>query len=305
MPEQIAAADVDGLPLEGIEYGRATVGEATYEVGTIGSGPPALLLHGFPETHYCWHRVAGELARSFTVVVSDIRGYGTSTGPAGGRLGEGYDKRTMAADLVAIMRALGHVRFAVVGHDRGGRVAYRMALDHPATVTRLAVLNIVPTVDQFERMAEGAALEYYPWFFLAQPPPFAETLINASADYFLTETLDSWSDDPAAIIPAARAHYQRAFTPATVAAMCADYRASFHLDRALDAADREAGRRIECPVLVHWGASEDSMSAGEGPIEVWRSWADTVEGDPVRSGHFLPEEAAEDLALSLARFLAV
>jgi haloacetate dehalogenase len=272
--------------------------------GTAGSGPPVLLLHGFPETHYCWHDVAGRLAGDQTVVVADLRGYGASIAPAGGELGEGYDKRTMAADLVAVMRALGHERFAVAGHDRGGRVAYRMALDHANAVTGLGVLNIVPTLDQFERMAEGAALEYYPWFFLAQPPPFAETLVNGSAEYFLTETLDSWSADPAAITGAARSHYLRAFTPATVAAMCSDYRAAFHLDRVLDAEDREAGRKIECPVLVHWGASEDSMSEGEGPIEAWRNWADAVEGGPLVSGHFLPEEAAAELSVSLARFLS-
>lgn len=296
--------EVDGLPLDGIEYSRVTVGEATYEVGAVGSGPPVLLLHGFPETHYCWHRVAAELAGDLTVVVTDLRGYGASVGPRGGELGEGYDKRTMAAELVAVMGALGHQRFSVVGHDRGGRVAYRMALDHPDAVARLGVLNIVPTVDQFERMAEGAALEYYPWFFLAQPPPFAETLINAAADYFLTETLDSWSADPAAITAAARAHYRRAFEPATVAAMCADYRAAFHFDRGLDAADRDAGRRIECPVLVHWGASEDSMSEGEGPIATWRTWAETIEGGPLKSGHFIAEEAATELSASLARFLS-
>jgi haloacetate dehalogenase len=302
--ETLSKDEVDGLPLEAIEYSRVTVDEASYEVGFLGSGPPVLLLHGFPETHQCWHQVADRLSHDCTVVVTDLRGYGASRAPAGGGSGEGFDKRTMAADLVTVMRAFGHERFAVVGHDRGGRVAYRMALDHSEVVTRVGVLNIVPTVDQFDRMAEGAALEYYPWFFLAQPAPFAETLINASAEYFLTHTLDSWSADPAAITPAARAHYLRAFTPATVAAMCADYRAAFHLDRVLDAADREADRRIECPVLVHWGAGEDVMSDGESPIDTWRAWADAVEGGPLVSGHFIPEEAAAELSRSLAGFLA-
>jgi haloacetate dehalogenase len=164
------------------------------------------------------------------------------------------------------------------------------------------VLNIVPTVDQFERMMAEAALEYYPWFFLAQPAPFAERLVGASAEYFLTHTLDSWCETPGAITPAARADYLRAFTPRTIAAICADYRAAFHLDRPLDADDRAAGHRIGCPVLVHWGAEEDGMS--DGPLAVWRGWADRVDGGPLPSGHFLPEEVPEELVASLLPFLA-
>src|SRR6185436_19436476 len=151
--------------------------------GVAGSGPAVLLLHGFPQTHYCWHAVAPALAARNTVVVCDLKGYGESRSAPGGPLGEGYDKRTMAAELREVMARIGHARFSVVGHDRGGRVAYRMALDHPDAVERLAVLNIVPTVDQFERMAQGAALDYWPWFFLAQPPPFAERVIAASSEY--------------------------------------------------------------------------------------------------------------------------
>jgi haloacetate dehalogenase len=176
-----------------------------------------------------------------------------------------------------------------------------MALDHPATVERLGVLNIVPTVEQFERMAADAALDYYPWFLLAQPAPFAERLIGASAEYFLRHVLTSWIATPDAISADATERYVRAFTPEAIAGMCADYRASFHLDRPLDADDREHGRTIGCPVLVHWGA-EEGFSA-DGPLEVWRRWAGSVAGGPLPSGHFIPEEAPEPLGASLQGFL--
>jgi haloacetate dehalogenase len=199
-----------------------------------------------------------------------------------------------------VMARLGHRRFAVVGHDRGGRVAYRMALDHPDTVDRLAVVNIVPTVEQFERMAVDAALDYWPWYLLAQPAPFGERLISASAEYVLHEILTTWTARPDAIAPDAVERYRRAFTPEVISAMCADFRASFHIDRVTDAQDREAGRRIGCPVLVHWGAQDMS----DGPLAVWRRWADSVEGGPLPSGHFIPEEAPEPLLESLTSFLA-
>jgi haloacetate dehalogenase len=258
-----------------------------------------LLLHGFPQTHHCWHRVAPELATRHTVVVCDLKGYGESRSAPGGPLGEGYSKREMAAELVELMAQLGFERFAVVGHDRGGRVAYRMPLDDPAAVERLGVLNIVPTVDQFDRMAAEPALDYYPWLLLAQPPPFAERLVAASAEYFLRHTLDSWAATPSAI---PTEPYLEAFTPEAIAAMCADYRAAFHLDRPTDAEDRRAGRTIDCPVLVHWGAEEGF--AEDGPLAVWRRWAAVVEGGPLPSGHFIPEEAPGELLALLEPFLA-
>jgi haloacetate dehalogenase len=173
-----------GIP--GFDYKPVAVGPTGYTPGIAGTGGPVLLLHGFPQTHYCWHRVAPLLAERNTVVVCDLKGYGESRSAPGGPLGEGYSKREMAAELVELMARLGFERFSVVGHDRGGRVAYRMALDHPPAIERLGVLNIVPTVDQFERMAADAAIEYYPWFFLAQPPPFAERLVTASASTSFT-----------------------------------------------------------------------------------------------------------------------
>ena len=289
-----------GIPVFG--YTTVEVGPTAYRPGVAGSGPAVLLLHGFPQTHYCWHAVAPALADRNTVVVCDLKGYGESRSAPGGPLGEGYDKRTMAAELREVMARIGHARFSVVGHDRGGRVAYRMALDHPDAVERLCVLNIVPTVDQFERMAAEAALDYFPWYLLAQPAPFAERVVSASAEYVVRHLLESWAATPGAITPEAADRYARAFTAEAISGICAEFRAAFHLDRAMDAADREAGARIGCPVLVHWGAEEGSMS--DGPLLVWRRWADAVEGGPLASGHFVPEEAAGALAASLERFLA-
>jgi haloacetate dehalogenase len=199
------------------------------------------------------------------------------------------------------MAALGHERFAVVGHDRGGRVAYRMALDRPDAVERLAVLNIVPTVEQFERMAPEAALDYWPWFLMAQPEPFAERLVGPNAEFVVRHILETWVAQPGAISPEAAERYVRAFTPEAIGGIAADFRAAFHLDRAMDAEDRERGATIRCPVLVHWGAAEGAMSAG--PLAVWRRWAEHVEGGPLPSGHFIPEEAPDELAASLRRFL--
>jgi len=289
-----------GIP--GFGYTTVEVGPTAYRPGVAGSGPAVLLLHGFPQTHYCWHAVAPALADRNTVVVCDLKGYGESRSAPGGPLGEGYDKRTMADELREVMARIGHARFSVVGHDRGGRVAYRMALDHPDAVERLCVLNIVPTVDQFERMAAEAALDYFPWYLLAQPAPFAERVVSASAEYVVRHLLESWAATPGAITPEAADRYARAFTAEAISGICAEFRAAFHLDRAMDAADREAGARIGCPVLVHWGAEEGSMS--DGPLLVWRRWADAVEGGPLASGHFVPEEAAGALAASLERFLA-
>jgi haloacetate dehalogenase len=254
-----------------------------------------LLLHGFPQTHHCWRRVAPALQQRHTVVVADLKGYGESRSAPGGPLGEGYSKREMAAELVELMARLGFERFSVVGHDRGARVAYRMALDHLDRIERLAVLNIVPTAEQFERMAAEASLDFLPWYLLAQPPPFAERLIAASAEYFLSHTLESWSATPGAVPLAPYLEHFEAAIPG----MCADYRAAFHVDRAHDRADRDAGRRIGCPVLVHWGAED----MGDGILDVWRAWADDVRGGPLPAGHFVPEEAAEPLAASLKEFL--
>jgi haloacetate dehalogenase len=287
--------------MEGFDYMGIEAGPTSYRPGVAGEGPPVLLLHGFPETHYCWHRVAPGLAEDHTVVVCDLKGYGESRSKPGGELGEGYSNRERAAELVELMKRLGHERFSVVGHDRGGRVAYRMALDHPDSVERLSVLNVIPTVEQFERMDGDTALGYWPFIFLAQPPPFAERVISASAEFVVRSILESWPASPDAISDEAIEHYLRGFTPETIPGICAEYRASFHIDRQMDAEDRDAGRTIACPVLVHWGSEEGQMSDS---LEVWRRWADSAAGGPLPSGHFIPEEAPEELLASLRPFLA-
>jgi haloacetate dehalogenase len=289
------------MGIHGFEYRTIEVGSTRYRPGIAGDGPAMVLLHGFPQTHYCWRQVAAALADERTVVVCDLKGYGESLGEPGGPLGEGYSNRDRARELVEVMARLGLERFAVVGHDRGGRVAYRMALDHGDAIERLAVLNIIPTVDQFDRMAAEASLDYYPWFLLAQPPPFSERIVGASAEYFVRHALSTWAASPDAIPKDAAERYVSAYNAETIPGICAEYRASFHIDRPMDAEDREAGRKIRCPVLVHWGAAEEAMA--EGPLPVWRGWADDVRGSPLPTGHFIPEEAPGELTASLRAFL--
>lgn len=300
-PLSIVMSETNAASWPGFDQARLTVGEATYLVSHGGAGPPVLLLHGFPQTHHCWRHVAPSLASGHAVVAPDLRGYGASTAPPGGPHGEGYTKREMAADLVELMHGLGHERFAVVGHDRGARVAFRLALDHPQQVTRVAVLNIVPTLDQFDRMGQAPSLGYWPWFLLAAPAPLPERLLAADPDAVLDHAFDTWTERPDAIDSASRAEYRRALTPATVAAMCADYRASFHIDRWDDAADRAAGRRIGAPLLVVTGRAERQLADAR---DVWRAWASDLDAATVPGGHFIPEEAPGPLLELLRTFLA-
>jgi haloacetate dehalogenase len=257
-------------------------------------------LHGFPETSFCWRRVAPLLAERHAVVAPDLRGYGASFAPPGGPHGEGYSKREMAAEMVALMVALGHERFAVVGHDRGARVAYRLALEHPGRVTRVAVLNTVPTIEQFERIGNDPSLGYWPLFLLAQPTPFPERLLEADPDGVLEHVFSTWTADPGAIDAEARTTYRKALDRTTIAAMCADYRASFHLDRRHDAQDRETGHRIRAPLLVVTGSEEVQLA--DAP-DIWRGWADYVTARVVPGGHFVPEESPVQLLAALSAFL--
>jgi len=283
----------------GADYARRRIGKADYLFARTGTGYPVLLLHGFPETHYCWRAVIPVLAESHTVVAPDLRGYGETRAPPGGPNGEGFSKREMASELVQLMADLGFDRFAVVGHDRGARVAYRMALDHPGALERLVVLNVVPTLDQFERMAAEPSPGYWPWLLLAQPAPFPEQLIAAAPALFLRFIFDSWTAERSGIDEETFAVYLDAFGRAAPA-ICADYRASFWLDREHDAHDRQTGRRIECPTLVITGGQETQLADA---AEVWRRWATDVDATTAPGGHFIPEEAPVFLADQLSRFL--
>ena len=279
------------------------LGEATIHARVGGSGPPLLLLHGYPQSHLMWARVAPALAERFTVVVPDLRGYGRSSAPPSHN-GERYSKRVMAKDAVALMSALGHETFAVAGHDRGGRVAYRLALDHPEVVTKIAVLDIVPTWEMWAGMDAARAMTVYHWMFLAQPEPLSETLISAAPQAYLDHTLASWTGDGSlkSFAPEALAAYRAAFRePERVHATCEDYRAGATIDRALDEADRAAGRKIAAPLLALWGA-KGIPARGESPLAVWRRWASDVSGKGIECGHFLPEEAPQATAEALAAF---
>ena len=288
-------------PIENVHYVRHQIGGSDYLAATAGSGDPVLLLHGFPQTHYCWRHLIPTLARSgHAIVAPDLRGYGGSHAKPGGPRGEGFTKREIAGELVQLMQLLECERFAVVGHDRGARVAYRMALDHPERVQRLAVLNVIPTVDQFTRMANGPSLGYWPWFLLAQPAPFPEQLLEAAAEQFLRFIFSSWPADAGAIDEEAFAIYLDALNETTAPAICGDYRASFWLDHEHEQADRKAGRRIECPTLVLTGAAETQLSDAGA---IWREWASDVRADTVPGGHFIPEETPDALASALEEFL--
>ncbi len=266
-----------------------------------GSGPPLLLLHGYPQTHVQWHKIAAELAEKFRVVVMDLRGYGWSSVPVSEK-GSAYTKRLMAEDVIEVMQSLGHLRFHIAGHDRGGRVAYRLALDHPERVERLAVLDIVPTAMQWRYMDAEAALRVYHWMFLAQPSPFPETLIGHAPIYYLEHTLRSWSAPKTLefIDPAALAHYQASFNePTRIHASCEDYRAGATLDRSYDEADLAAGKKIDRPLLVLWG---NRGLPGGAPLDIWREFAKDVSGEKIDSGHFLPEENPQATLAALVGF---
>ena len=273
----------------------------TIAASVFGSGPPLLLLHGFPQTRAMWEPVAASLATSHTLVVPDLPGYGDSDAPADV---EAASKRAMAASMVEAMGSLGFGSFDLAGHDRGGRVAYRMALDHPKHIKRLAVLDILPTSDYWAKMDRSFALKIYHWAFLAQPPPLPETLIGGAPDFWLDWTLKSWtvSQSLDCFAPEAMAAYRRNFTdPVRLKAMCDDYRAGATIDLDHDLASRAANERITAPTLVLWGASGIAQSA-QTPLDVWGDWCTDLRGEAIPSGHFLPEENPAETGAALARF---
>lgn len=269
-----------------------------------GSGPPVLLLHGHPQTLSTWHRVAPALAARHTVVCADLRGYGDSAKPPSDATHTPYSKRAMARDQVKLMHALGFSWFAVVGHDRGGRVAHRMALDHPRAVERLAVLDIAPTLTMYERTDREFATRYFWWFFLIQPHPLPERMIGADPEFFLRHHLRGQSRT--AGVPDERliAEYLRCYAdPAGIHAICEDYRAAATIDLEHDRADVAAGRRVESPLLALWGA-EGTVGALYDVLDTWRACADDVAGAALSCGHLLQEEAPDALLLALTPFLA-
>lgn len=273
---------------------------------SFGAGPPILLLHGFPQTHLMWRGIAPVLARAFTVVCADLRGYGRSGCPDSTPTHAPYAKRAMARDMVIMMERLGFPRFSVAGHDRGGRVAHRMALDHPDRIDRLAVLDIVPTETAWDRADARFALAYWPWSLLAQPEPLPERLLAAAPEAIVDDALGGWGTPPNVFPPAIRAAYLRALRePGHAHAVCEEYRAAATIDREHDKADRTASRRITCPLLALWsarGGLDTWYSEESGPIGIWRAWSDDVQGHAIDAGHFFPEEVPEHTIDALNRF---
>ena len=289
---------------EGFEHFQVATNDAEINAVRGGQGLPVLLLHGYPQTHAMWHRVAPKLAEDFTVVAVDLRGYGDSSKPFGSEDHATYSKRAMAADGVEVMQSLGLPSFAVVGHDRGGRVGHRMALDHPERVTKLAVLDIVPTRHVYSTVSKDLATDYYHWFFFIQPYDLPETLIGADPGYYLRKKLGGWGTSLDTFAPEALAEYERCFRdPATIHSSCEDYRAAASIDLVHDEADWDEGRKVECPLLALWGG-RGVMERLYDVEDVWSGYASDVRGGPLDAGHYLAEERPEETAWELTRFLA-
>ena len=292
-----------------------------------GKGPPLLLIHGYPESHVMWHRAAPQLAEKFTLVIPDLPGYGWSAAPESNltaaktdeeRLRSPYVKRNMAKALVDVMEALGHVRFNVAGHDRGGRVAYRLALDHPGRVAKLSTLDIITTWDMWDQMDARLSMRAWHWMFLSQNAPLPELLLGTSANAYFDMLANAWrggahsggaaagaatpgGNKTGGMDERAIAHYRAAFTdPTRIHAGCEDYRAGATIDRTLDDIDRKAGKKITCPMLVLWGAR--GLPGQNDPLKLWGAWATELRGFEVPCGHFIPEEAPDATAKALLDF---
>ncbi|MEU4325647.1 alpha/beta fold hydrolase [Nonomuraea dietziae] len=288
------------MQISGFDYSRVAVdGDIALNVATAGSGPPIVLLHGFPQTHLIWRHVAADLAADHTVLVPDLRGYGDSDKPAD-QDGETYSKRRMGDDIVAMAAALGHDSFALAGHDRGALVAFRAAMDHPATITHLAALDVLPTLDMWEVMRGTLGAIGFHLYLMAQPPGLPEQLIAAAPDLFFGHFLDLWTRDPDAIPPDVRATYLKASREA-IPSIVADYRASATVDKAHDEADRAAGNRLGMPVTVlqqDWGDVLPYDAVG-----LWREWAADLEHRTITTGHFVAEESPATVTTALRALL--
>lgn len=287
--------------IAGFDHQRVPVADGvSLHAAVGGSGPPIVLLHGFPQTHLMWRHVAADLAADHTVICPDLRGYGASDKPADPD-GTAYAKRTMAADIVALARELGYERFALAGHDRGALVAFRAALDHPAAITHLACLDVLPTLDMWEALHGTTAAVGFHLYLMAQPPGLPEQLISAAPDAFFGHFLDLWAGDPRAVPADVRAAYLDACREA-VPSIVADYRASAGIDTDHDRADRAAGRRLRMPVTVlqqDWGAA-----LGYDAAALWGAWAQDLRHTTVTCGHFMAEEAPADIVKALRDLLA-
>ncbi|SDD69922.1 alpha/beta fold hydrolase [Rhodospira trueperi] len=297
--------DLDRKHLPGFERRFVTVAGQDVLALIGGDGPPLLMLHGDPQTHLCWHRIAPRLAETHTVVLTDIRGRGETHKPASPPDGAAYAKRAMGAEQLGVMRSLGFPAFALVGHDRGARVAHRLALDHPETVTRLAVMDIIPALDFYETATSAVAQDYFYFFFLTQPPPLPERLIAGAAEAFMSHILLGLSNEhPPYDAEVFDAYIAASTTPQAIAAMCACFRAGLSIDCRHDRADRKAGRSIACPTLVLWGEHGVIGRHFDVP-SVWAKWCRDPTFAPMPSGHFIPEEAPDAVLDALTTFLAV
>jgi len=285
----------------GFEKRQVRTSGATINLVTGGSGPPLLLLHGYPQTHIMWRKVAPRLARDFTLVIPDLRGYGDSSKPPAGNDFVNYSKRALALDQVEVMTALGHDRFAVAGHDRGARVTHRLLRDHGDKITRAASLDIVPTLYRFETIDQKAATGSWHWFFLIQRAPFPETMIAAETELFLKKML-GLASRPGAHEPEAYAEYLRCFSnPETIRATCDEYRAGATIDLVHDRAD--LAQKVKVPMLVLWGTGS-GQGSGYDLLKVWRDHAEDVRGHGIDSGHFIPEEQPDQVYAALKEFFS-
>lgn len=281
---------------------KIPVGDATIDLAMSGEGHPLVLLHGFPETKMAWRKIAPKLAEGFKVLVPDLPGYGDSTGPTSDSKHENYSKRALASILIQAIKQLGIEQFALAGHDRGGRIAYRLALDHPGLVTSLTLLGIIPTTEIMERLTYSTARSMENWFFLSQPKPLPETMISAMPDFYLNHILDHWAEDGTAIPQDVRMEYLRCFrNPAVINAICEEYRAS-EIDLQHDRYDRANGKHIACPTLILWSEKGFTASFGD-PLAIWKNWTNDVRGLPLPGGHFLMEETPEEVFAEIQGFL--
>jgi haloacetate dehalogenase len=298
-----SAPSADSALFPGFQVEDVPTTGATIRTLRAGSGPPLLLLHGFPQTHVIWHKIARRLADRFSVVLTDLRGYGDSSKPGGGAQHANYSFRAMAQDQVEVMRHLGYERFSIASHDRGARTAHRLCVDHPQAVLKVCIMDIVPTLRMYRDTSMEFATRYVWWFFLIQKAPLPERMIGADPEFFLNRIHEMQNGTPGALTPEALEEYRRCFcTPECVHAVCENYRASAGIDLEMDSADEKAGRKIEAPLLALWGA-KGALGQLWNVLEVWRQHANApVEGRELDCGHYLAEEKPEEVLEELLRF---